>query len=373
VGNVGVDTNVLFQSEDRQRDFSVSGGPGLELVLPATRSLRFQASGLLDYLYFANTPDQRRLSGGALGGVRFDGASFVAAARYSYDRTFSRPSTQVDDRIDQTRSGARAELGFGGGARRFGISTAASATRYDIDSGQAYLGTDLRATLARDEYLAQVVLRYGLTPKTSLVLEGDQEWDRFLESPIRDADSNRGLAGFEVRSDTRLSGRALGGVRSLRLKTRDATRLLGVADVALVYVVSPKTRFEGRYHRDFDYSAFVTSGDTPTVTTESLGLGFVKVLVARLDLRLSGSLNRLASEGSVALVLPDQGLVVTPRNDDYWQASADLGYTFGSRLRAGFAASYASRDSTVSYFGVRGLVMGATIVYSGNPTVTVRP
>jgi hypothetical protein len=373
VGNVGVDTNVLFQSEDRQRDFSVSGGPGLELVLPVRRSFRFLASGLLDYLYFANTPDQRRLSGSARGGARYDGTSFLAAGQYSYEQTFTRPSTQVDDRVDQTVTRARVELGLWGGARRLGLSAAGTATRYDLDSGQVYLGTDLRASLAHDEYLGQLVLRYGVTPKTSLILGGDLQADRFLESPIRDADSNRIVAGFEVQSETRLSGRALGGVRSFRPKRFDVDRLFGVADVGLRYSVSPKTWLGARYRRDLDYSAFVTAGETATVATESVGLELYKVLVARLDLRLTGSLNRLAFDGDILLVLPEEGPTLVRREDDYWQAGADLGYTFGSRLRVGVAATWADRNSTVSYFGVQGLVVGATIVYSGNPTVSVRP
>jgi hypothetical protein len=373
VGNVGVDTNVLFQSEDRRRDFSVSGGPGLDLVIPATRSFRVLASSTLDYLYFANNVDQRRLSGAAQGGLRFDTGAFLAGGQYLYNRTFDRPDPQVDDRVDQTQQQARAELGLWGGARRFGVSSAASKTRYDIDAGQIYLGSDLRAALARDESLVQLAFRYGLTPKTSLLLNGDYEWDRFLLSPIRDADSNRAMVGFEVLSDTRLSGRALGGVRSFRPKRSDASRLMAVGDVTLTYSVSPKTRFEGRYRRDFDYSAFITSGTTPTVTTEAIGLGFTKVLVARLDLRVVGSLNKLISDGEVLLVLPDQGPVVTLRKDHYWQGGADLGYTFGERLRVGVAATYADRNSTVSYFGVQGLVMGATITYSGTPTVVLHP
>lgn len=373
VGNVGVDTNVLFQSEDRRRDFSVSGGPGLDLAVPATRFLRLLASSQLDYLYFAENEDQRRLSGAARGGLRYDTGSFLAAAEYAYDRTFERPSPQVDDRVDQTQRRARAELGFWSGARRFGVSGAFGTTRYEFDAGQVYLGSDLRTALARDETLLQLAFRYGLTPKTSLLLVGDQEWDRFLDAPARDADSNRGLAGFEVLSDTRLSGRALGGVRSFRPKRSDVARLLAVGDVSLIYTVSPKTRFETRYRRDLDYSAFITTGPTPTVTTESIGLGLRKVLVAHLDLRVAASLNRLTSDGDQLLVLPDQGAVVAARKDEFWQGIADLGYTFGTSFRVGVAATYANRDSTLAYFGVRGLVMGATITYSGTPTVVVRP
>lgn len=373
VGNVGIDTNVLFQAEDRKRDVSVSGGPGLDLVLPATSSLQLWASGLVDYLYFAETPEQRRLTGTGRAGIRYDSGVFLAAAEHSYQSSFNRPSTQVDDRVDQVVQHSRVDLGVGGSARRLGVSLAGNLTRYDIEGGQVYLGADLRANLARDEYLAQAALRYRLTPKTSLVLLGDYQWDRFLEKPLRDADSNRAMGGFEVVSETRLQGRALGGVRSFRPRAFDATRLFAVADVQLAYNVSPKTRFEARFQRDLNYSAFVTSGPTPTAATESYGLGLMKVLVARLDLRVSGSLNRLAYDGDVLLDLPDQGPLLAPRDDEYWLASADLGYTFGERFRLGFAASYADRNSSISYFGVNGLVLGATIVYSGTPTVTVRP
>jgi hypothetical protein len=373
VGNVGVDTNVLFQSEDRKRDFSVSGGPGLELVLPANNALRFRSTGQLDYLYFLEQADQRRLTGNAMAGLRWDGAAFLAGAEYDYTRTFSRFSPEVDDRVDQTQRGGRAELAVGGGPRRFGVSSVFSATRYEFDQGQLYLGSDLHAALSRDEYLAQLVLRYGITPKTALVLGGDYQWDRFLLRPERDADSNRAFVGFEISSATRLSGRAIGGVRSFRLRATDSSRLYGFAEVNLVYAVSGRTRLEGRYQRDLDYSAFVSTGTTPTLATESYGLVFQKGLVAQLDLRLSGSLSHLTSDGDVLLVLPDQGIVAAPRHDDLWQAGADLGYTFASRLRVGFAATYANRSSTVAYFGVRGLVMGATVVYSGTPNVTLRP
>lgn len=373
VGNVGVDTNVLFRAADRQRDFSLSGGPGLELVLPVTRALSLSTSGRLDYLYFARASDQRRLTGDARAGIRWTGASFLAGGEYSHAKTFGRPSPEVDDRADQTRRRTRAELGFGGGARRFGISAAFTASRYELDAGQVYLGSDLAAALSRDEDQAQLVLRYGLTPKTSLVLAGDQEWDRFQRSPARDADSNRALIGFEVDSETRLAGRAVGGIRSFRLRGSTASRLFACANVDLGYSVSPRTRFELRYRRDLEYSAFASSGETPTLATQSYGLGLRKLLVARLDLRLAGALKRLASDGDVSLLLPDQGLVVAPRRDDLWLASADLGYTFGSRLRVGLAATYANRESTIDYFGVRGLVMGATVVYSGTPTLTLHP
>src|SRR5262245_57008368 len=60
-GHIGLDTNVLYTSNDRQTDVNASGGPGLELVLPIRSRLRWIADGGTQYHYFVRTDSQRRL------------------------------------------------------------------------------------------------------------------------------------------------------------------------------------------------------------------------------------------------------------------------------------------------------------------------
>lgn len=375
IGNVGMDTNVFFSSVDRKRDLTFSAGPGLELVLPVKRSVRFSTSGSADYLYFAQSASQRRLTGG--GGARFQWKAprmFLGIER-AYSRSFQRPEFEVDSRVSQGQWQTRVNLQIGGAEGRVGVTTGLVAKRVDVDAGQTFLGADLRKNLARDEYRALVGLQYRLTIKTGVVLEGDYQQDRFQADPTRDADSNRVAGGLQVTSSTLLSGRALVGIRSFRPRHPSGAdeTLVTYAQVEAIYVASPRTRLDGRYTRDLTYSAFTPSGDTPTIRTEIYGLKIDKALVGRFDLRISGGLRRLLTDGAVTVEVPGEGRRVAVRDDTVKDGSVDLGYEFRSRLRIGIALLYADRRSTISYFGTRGLVVGATVTYSGTPSVTYRP
>src|SRR5262245_52265205 len=53
IGTLGYDSNALYTATDVEGDFTASGGPGLEIVLPIRRLSRFTLDGALDYLYYA--------------------------------------------------------------------------------------------------------------------------------------------------------------------------------------------------------------------------------------------------------------------------------------------------------------------------------
>jgi len=215
-------------------------------------------------------------------------------------------------------------------------------------------------------YLAALELRYRLTAKTSVVAGGDYQWDRFLLDPSRDADSNRIYGGFVVDSDTRLGGRAVGGVRLFRFRENEAfpERTSPYANIAFVYTVSPKTRFEVSYNRDLTYSAFAVSGGTPTRENESYSARLVKGLVGRLDLQIYGRFTRLVTDGEVTTIDSDGESVTAIRDDEIWEGGANLGYTFRSNLRIGLGAELTRRTSTFSDLGIEGLLIGATVEYT---------
>jgi len=98
--------------------------------------------------------------------------------------------------------------------------------------------------------------------------------------------------------------------------------------------------------------------------TETYGARIEKGLIARLDLRVMGRLSRLITDGPIDLVLPGGQRVVRVREDKVREGVADLGYRFRPRLRIGVAATYTERRSTISYFGIRGLLVGATVTYT---------
>jgi hypothetical protein len=193
--------------------------------------------------------------------------------------------------------------------------------------------------------------------------------DRFRFESDRDADSNRLAGGFELRSTTRLAGKAIGGVRSFRLRAaapqpRAKDTLEPYALVDLVYRFGPRTRIGTTYNRDLYYSAFTSQGGSPVVAMEAVRVRIEKGLVGALDLKLHGGLTRLRSDGLVTVQTPDGDTVTTVRDDEAWEGGADLGYTFRRHLRLGAAVSYVERRSTIDDFGVDGLLVGGTITFT---------
>ena len=69
-------------------------------------------------------------------------------------------------------------------------------------------------------------------------------------------------------------------MRWFRLDT-GAKRDVVYADVNATWNISFKTKLGGRYSRDIDYSAFATSGDTPTNLNETAEV-FVEKFLTRM-------------------------------------------------------------------------------------------
>ena len=64
------------------------------------------------------------------------------------------------------------------------------------------------------------------------------------------------------------------------------------------------------------------------------------------------------------MIVPGEGPVVRKRDDKSRVAGIDLGYRFRPRLRIGVTAAYGDQTTTIDYFGVEGLIVGATVRYN---------
>jgi hypothetical protein len=361
VGTLGLDTNVFYTATDRRTDFTASGGPGLEVVLPIRSSVRLTAAGGVDYLYFLRTVSQRRLTGTGRAGLDWKGSRAEAGMGAAYLQSYSRPSLEVDQRVLQQQVQGQAGWSLSLGPRVH-WTTDGTAGRFEVVGDARFRGVDLRRSLSHDSYVGRTAFGYRVTPKTSFLLEGDYQADRFLLDPARDADSDRLAGGFQIDSVTRLSGKAVGGVRSFRPRAAAAPeRLVPYAHVDLTYRLGPRTQLGGGYERDLTYSALVTSPRAGMLTVETYRARLGKGLVGRLDLRLWGTLTRLRTDGPVAGL---SGAPAVVRDDTGREAGADLGYTFRWRLRLGASASYVRRRSTIADFGIQGLLVGGTITYA---------
>jgi hypothetical protein len=364
IGNIGLDTNVFYSATGRQTDVTATGGPGLELLLPLGTEARFRVNGIFDYLYFVRTTSQRRWNDSGDARLEFKTGRSEGSAVESYARTFTRPNLEVDQRILQSTESTQLDLKrrlFG----RISLTLQGLRSRTDVDAGQLFLGTDLRASLSRDQYRAGAGLGYALTVKTSFVVEADQEWDRFPFDSGRDADSNRLAAGFRTDETALISGRLLGGVRLFRPKALPGTqKQTPYADADATLNISKRTKISGSYSRDLVFSAFAPEGPTPTLRMEVIGARIEKQFGGRVDLKLYARETNLITDGAITVVIPGQAPVVTVRDDRARETGVDLGYFFRPQLRIGVAASYIDRHSTISYFGVSGLLVGGTVQYN---------
>jgi hypothetical protein len=363
IGSLGIDTNVFYTPTDRQTDFSASGGPGLEIVRPFGVKSRFRLDGGVDYVYFARTDSQRRLSGFGSASLDLQGVRTSVVMEERYFQSFSRPSYQVNARVRSENEGTTLFLKRRL-AERWSLALLGSRTRMTTDS-QNYLGTDLGQTLTQDTYRASGELRLALTVKSQFVAGGEEAWYRFPRLPVRNGDSTLAYGGFRTDATALISGEALAGVRWFRLDAGgSAARSRFYASVNPVWNVTPRTKLGGSYNRDLAYSALTTAGTAPTVTNELANVFLDKMLIGNVYLRLFARQSRLVSDGDVLLVNPGQDPAVAPRDDRIREAGGELGYQFRPRIRIGGTVYYSKRRSTISTFGVDGLLAGLTVQYN---------
>jgi hypothetical protein len=360
IGSMGIDTNVFYTATNRQTDFTASGGPGLEIVRPFGRESRFRLDGGLDYLYFARTESQRKLNGYGTGQFDVVGVKTRFFVEEHYRSTYSRPSFEVNDRVQQETEGTRGFLRRNLGDR-LALALLGSRERTTTDS-QDYLGTDLGDTLTEDRYGAGGEFRVALSVKSQFVAGGEQEWYRYPRLPERDGDSTRAYGGFRTDETALIAGQALAGYQWFRLDTGGERRGF-YANVDAAWRISFKTKLGVRYLRNIDYSAFATTGPTPTNLNESVELYVDKVLVSNLYFRLYGRIATLASDGAITIVTPN-GIENGVRDDRVRQAGAEFGYQFRTRVRIGVTATYTSRESPFETFGIEGLLAGLTVQYN---------
>ena len=150
-----------------------------------------------------------------------------------------------------------------------------------------------------------------------------------------------------------------------RLAAQD--RQITWANVNATLNISPRTRLGGGFNRNLLDSLFLTAeGQVTSSIVETAMVRLQKDLGHRVDLRLFAQRTRQETSAPVTIVVPDEGPVTQVRSDIIREGGADLGYTFRPNLRAGIIVTYTDRDSTYSYFGVQGLVVGFSAQFNPN-------
>jgi hypothetical protein len=181
--------------------------------------------------------------------------------------------------------------------------------------------------------------------------------------PERDGQATLAYGGFRTDETALISGQALAGYRWFRLDTGEERD--GVyANVDAAWNLGPRTKLGARYLRDIDYSAFQTSGATPTNENEMAEVFLDKVLASNLYVRFFGRQSRLASDGAITIVPPGEAPQASVRDDRAREVGVEVGYQFLQRFRVGVTAFYTTRESSFETFGVEGLLAGLTVQYN---------
>jgi hypothetical protein len=350
--NLGVDTNVYNAPGDPERDVTATLAPGVDSWLRIGR-LQFTSETTAEWNYYQTATNERSLNLGEQLRVDLDLFRLVPFVTGRYVRTRQRPSLEIDERVQQLRSGAGAGLTLKAGAR---LELEALVEEERLDFGQTKFGSAaLAGALNRTRQEGAITMRYELTPLTTFVVRAATRYDRFETARVRDSDSISLVPGLMFSPSALFAGTASVGFR--RFVTRDplAPDYSGlVAAVDLKYVARDMTRFVVSIGRDVEYSfepaePFFVSTSRRLEVTQLLGLSWDVVGRVSFD-----TLDYKHLAGSPSAV---------SRSDRLVGYGVGLGRRLGDDLRIGVDVDVARRTSELRARTYEGMRVGGSVTY----------
>ena len=273
--DVGVDTNVFNCWDNQQGDWTATVKAGADTWLRLGKA-RLNMKVGVGYVYFMEFDTERSWNTDDSARLELPLTHFRPWIGVSYLNVKERPGYEIDVRARRTETSISTGLDYVW-SKKLTIGLGAKKKRTDFPSDETFADTYLRDVLNRDYSAATASVRYGLTPLTTIVVEGAIERERFEFSPERDSNGFRLVPGVEFDPHALISGSARVGYRNLKMLTPGMPDYTGpVASVNLAYRLLGVTRFEVRVSRDVDYSYevfepyYVLTGLTGSVT-QSVG------------------------------------------------------------------------------------------------------
>jgi hypothetical protein len=351
ITNLGVDSNVFNEADDPKSDTTAVFGPLADYWVKLGRG-RLIGQTKLDYFYFREYDTQR--SFGTTNRLRLEVplARLVPFAAGEYTNTRQRTGYEIDARARRTLVGGRAgvDLLLGGRTR---LRAVAGAEQNRFSSDDTFLGEALRQRLDRDSNTFGLSVRRDVTPLTTWTVEGEQQHDRFVLSPERDADALRVVTGFEFKPFALISGKALVGYRRFDTTSPAVPDYTGpVASADLGYVLRA-TRLTARVERDVTYSFEALE---PYYLLTDLGFTITQRLTSRWDVVGRAARQVLDYKAVGALTAPG-------RTDRGRQLGGGVGYHVGEIMRLGLDTEYVSRRSPITNRSYDGWRSGLSITY----------
>lgn len=339
----GIDTNV-FNNADEKRDFTFTFAPQADIWVPFGRRALLTTGVGADVVYFANYASERSINPDL--DVRTDVflGRVTPFAEVGYLRTRQRPNFEIDVRsLRQERSlRAGVDVRFGS---KMSVEIGADYKDMAYGVGENLDDLNLREALNRSTSTGSVEARYTATPLTTFTFGVDASRDRFVFSPLRDANSVRLLPGVEFKPLALISGSAQVGVRRFEPTNSSLEGFTGVvAAASLSYVLRGSTKVTVTADRDLTYSY---ERRQPYFVVDAYGLTVRRQIVGAFDVTAGVQRQKYSYRD---LLLPGGTPGDLDRVDVTRTWFGSLGYRIGGAMRAGFGSVYRERHTNSTRF-----------------------
>ena len=351
ITSLGVDSNVFNEADNPKSDTTAVFGPLADYWVKLGRT-RLIGQTRMDYFYFKEYDTQR--SFGTTNRLRLEVplAHLVPFVAGEYTNTRQRTGYEIDARARRTLMGGRAgvDLLLGGRTR---VRAVAGSDQNRFSSGDTFLGDALGQRLDRDATMFGLSVRRDVTPLTTWVTGAEQQHDRFVQSPERDADALRVVTGFEFKPFALISGKGVVGYRrfhTLSVVVPDYTGPVASADLG--YALRA-TRVTARVERDVTYSFEALE---PYYLLTDVGFTVTQRLTTRWDVVGRAARQALDYKAVGVLSAPD-------RTDHVRQLGGGVGWHTGEFMRLGLDTEFVSRRSPLTGRSYEGWRTGLSITY----------
>ena len=355
LSNLGVDTNVFNRPPATQLpgDFMLTFTPNTNLWLRLGRTW-VDGNIKVDWNYFKRYASERGANSQyrvgisrSLNRVRVKAGALRSSAR-------DRPNAEIDARSQMFARAFNGEFEI----RTFGktsVGAKAIHQKMTYDKAAVFLGTVLATELDHTTISRAMLVRYALTPLTTVSLEIGRESDRF-HFPIRDADSTRVLAIIALQPSAIVSGTGTIGYRNFVPRNTTIPQYNGpTAVVNLNYRLLGFSRLGVQINRDVQYSF---DANQPYYLQTAQSWTLQQQVYGPFDVLERFAHARMAYRDRIGAVV-----AVSRRVDRSTAFGGGAGYRLGADKRVGFTLDKVRRTSDLPSRFYKGLRYGFSVTY----------
>lgn len=280
----GVDSNV-YNATHPVSDFTFTVAPVVNATTRVRRAIVTLHSAT-DLVYFARQTTERSVNEQLSAGVRVPLGRIAFTGAASYLNTRQRPTEEIDARSRRVGRGAEAGVTVAVTPKlSAGVKAGYAKTAFDADA--VFDNTFLAEELNRNARTLTGSVTYAATRLTSLSVSSVMTRTKFVDAPVRDADTRELLFGVELHPRALVSGGVTAGYQHFEPRSAHLPDLRGLVGTgALSFRLDGATAITVEGGRGIDYSYFE---DQPYYVREGYSGSIRRYLLRGWDVQLAGS------------------------------------------------------------------------------------